>query len=193
RRATGKMLGTHLRDMETDIHCGLTDESLARVGPMVKPPAPPDLGEITQLKKAAFLSKWSSAGGAPREAWIRAEIPSSNMHATSGSLAQLMQLFVSDHHQVTKAIQNEALKERIQGDDLVLPFHLSWAAGLMKNTNHILGPSPTALGHYGFGGACVLVDPAHRLSFAYVPNKMSPALVADPRALLLLQAVYDAL
>lgn len=167
---------------------------------MTKPPRAPDLGPITPIKQAAFLSKWSAAAGVDRATWMSAQIPASNMHATSTGLAQLMGAFAtgqwrdqSGRKSVTPAARDQALSERVWGDDLVLPFTLSWAAGVMRNTDHLLGPSPTAVGHYGFGGACVLADPAHEVAIAYVPNKMSPDLVADPRAINLINAVYAAL
>jgi len=86
-----------------------------------------------------------------------------------------------------------ALKERIRGDDLVLPFHLSWSAGLMRNINRHFGPNENAYGHAGFGGSCVVIDPENNLTAAYVMSKMSPYLVGDPRAVRLLDAVYAAL
>ncbi|MGV6820552.1 MAG: serine hydrolase domain-containing protein [Parvularcula sp.] len=195
RRATGKTIGQHLSALGLDVHCGLTDAQADRVGPMVKPSSPPNLGEITPLRRAAFLERWSSPMGVSRTDWMAAEIPASNMHATSTGLAQVMQAFASGTlgtQTISDATRSEAVAQRCRGDDLVLPFDISFAAGVMRNVDGQYGPSPTAVGHYGFGGSCVVADPAHRLSFAYVPNKMSAHLVKDPRALSLLEAVYDA-
>lgn len=196
RRVSGKTVGAHLRDLGIDIHCGMSPALQERVGRMIKPPAAPDLGPLTDLKKAAFLQKWSSPAGVGPQAYLAAEIPASNMHATATDLARIMHAFVDGRLgdvKIPTEVRAHALREQIEGDDLVLPFHLSWAAGLMRNVSHHLGPSSTAAGHYGFGGSCVLADPEKNLSLAYIPNKMSPALVGDPRALALINAVYGCL
>ena len=126
---------------------------------------------------------------------MAAELPASNMHATARGLAGLV-------HPLACGGEGEpgldaqtiaaALRSRVSGADLVLPFDLTWAAGLMANTDGQFGPSATAFGHAGFGGSCVVGDPARRLSAAYVMNRMSPSLVGDPRATRLLNALYAA-
>ena len=130
---------------------------------------------------------------------MAAEIPASNMHSDARSLAEVVHPFANNgktangEHMLAPEAIDAAFKERIRGDDLVLPFHLSWAAGLMRNINRHFGPNENALGHAGFGGSCILIDPEHRLTAAYVMNKMSPHLVADPRAVRQLNALYDCL
>jgi CubicO group peptidase (beta-lactamase class C family) len=86
-------------------------------------------------------------------------------------------------------------RERITGDDLVLPFHLSWAAGLTRNdpAQRFFGPGPRAVGHYGWGGSCAFADPDARLSGAYTMNKQSNILIGDPRAVALIEAAYSCL
>lgn len=129
---------------------------------------------------------------------MAAEIPSANIHATARALAELAHPFANlGVHRGARIIGAgalaAALEERIVGDDLVLPFRLSWAAGFMRNINGHFGPSGSAFGHAGFGGSSVMFDPVHRISAAYVMNRMSPHLVGDPRGLRLVNAVYDAL
>lgn len=197
RRGTGDGIGAQLRRVTRDVICGLSLSEATRATPMVKPSRPPDLGEITAETRAAFLEPWSAPSGVSRQAWAAAEIPASNMHASARGLADIMQLFatgkVGDRLSVPDSVREEAWSERCAGPDRVLPFTLSWAAGVMRETGEIFGAPPTAIGHYGFGGSCVLADPAIGLSFAYVPNRQSPDLVADPRAVRLVRAVYQAL
>ena len=130
---------------------------------------------------------------------MAAELPASNMHADARSLALMVHPFANggkgpdgDPCLSSEAI-DAALAERIRGDDLVLPFHLSWSAGLMRNINRHFGPNENAFGHAGFGGSCVVVDRQNNLTAAYVMNRMSPYLVGDPRAVRLLDAVYASL
>lgn len=203
RRATGKSIAAMLREdfaepFGLSLFCGLQKSEIARAAYMPKPPRPPDLGSLTPLKEFAFLKPWSAPGKIAREDWIAAELPASNMHAGARALAEIVQPLANrglfrKRRILSEAAIAAALAERICGDDLVLPFRLSWSAGLMGNINGHFGPSATAFGHAGFGGSCVVIDPAHRLTAAYVMNKMSPHLVGDPRALRLIDAVYDAL
>lgn len=197
RRVNGESVGTTLRALTRDVICGLSLSEATRTTPMVKPRQAPDLGEIDAITRAAFLEKWSSPAGVSRQAWAAAEIPASNMHASARGLAEIMQLFATgrmgDKLAVSDKAREAAWAERIHGPDKVLPFTLSWAAGVMRETGNIFGAPPTAIGHYGFGGSCVLADPARGLSFAYVPNQQSHHLVADPRAVRLVGAVYEAL
>ena len=197
RRATGRTYGQHLAALGLGVHCGLTLSEATRAAPMTKPPRAPDLGDITPATKAAFLEPWSAPKGVSRQAWAAAEIPASNTHATARGLAEVMQGYasgrVAGEAWADEAAREASWAERISGPDRVLPFDLSWAAGVMRETGlRAFGGAPTAIGHYGFGGSCVLADPARGLSFAYVPNKMSEVLIGDPRAKRLLAAVYEA-
>jgi CubicO group peptidase (beta-lactamase class C family) len=201
RRATGKTVGETIRDLsepeDLRIFCGMRPDEMACAAFMPKPPRAPDLGALNEYKKLAFLKPSSTPGKVAREDWMAAEIPASNMHADARSLAKLLHSFVGgtldgDRH-LDPATLEQAFKERIRGDDLVLPFRLSWAAGLMRNINRHFGPNKNALGHAGFGGSCVVVDPENRMTIAYVMNKMSPYLVGDLRAMRLVNAVYACL
>lgn len=197
RRATGKTVGEHLNELNIDIHCGMEASLQAKTAAMRKPSRAPDLGELDEITRAAFLQPWSSAAGVSREHWMAAEIPASNMHATSRGLAEIMQVFATGRFRNAPFVQADARRaataERISGPDKVLPFHLSWAAGVMRNTSGYLGPNPNAVGHYGFGGSFVLADPDHGLSIAYTPNRMYAILVGGDRATHLITTVYNLL
>ncbi|MEO1252679.1 MAG: serine hydrolase domain-containing protein [Pseudomonadota bacterium] len=202
RRISGVSVGGRLRALKAQedlsVFCGLRDEEIARAAFMQKPPRPPDLGEINEATRRAFLARSAAAARVDRETWMRAEIPASNMHADAVSLARLLRPMAqggvaAQTQLIASNILETAFAERICGDDLVLPFRLSWAAGLMRNINRHFGPNESALGHAGFGGSAVVIDPENRMTIAYVMNKMSPYLVGDPRSLRLIDAVYDAL
>ncbi|PQA88572.1 serine hydrolase domain-containing protein [Hyphococcus luteus] len=203
RRVTGKSVGQHIEGYEASdglqIFCGMRADQMARAAYMPKPPKAPDLGTINEFKQAAFLKPWSAPAKVAREDWMAAELPASNMHADARSLAKIVHPFANSGNWtdgdpcLSREAIDAALAERIRGDDLVLPFHLSWAAGLMRNINRHFGPNENAFGHAGFGGSCIVVDPENNLTAAYVMNKMSPSLVGDPRAVRLLDAVYTCL
>ncbi len=203
RRVTGQTVGGLIRDNFVDPHgiqifCGLKEDEPARTVIMVKPTQLPDFGELNDYRRAAFLTRWAAPAGVSREDWAAAEIPASNMHADARSLARLMSIIAcAGEFEGKKLLSEQTLSamsaEQCRGDDLVLPFNLSWACGFMRNNNHLYGPLETTLGHSGSGGSCVYADPVNRLSFAFVLNKMSHHLVGDPRTLRLIDAVYKSL
>lgn len=198
RRVSGNSVGELIARFQEQVFCGMNASQISRASFMPKPPKAPNLGELNEYTKLAFLKPWSATARVPREAWMAAEIPASNMHGDARSLAAILHPFVNggkwdDDPFLTQEAIDGAFKERIRSDDLVLPFHLSWGAGLMRNINRHFGPNENAFGHAGFGGSCVVIDPENRMTAAYVMNKMSPHLVGDPRPIRLLEAVYGCL
>jgi CubicO group peptidase (beta-lactamase class C family) len=64
-------------------------------------------------------------------------------------------------------------------------------AGLTENDSVIL--SEGAFGHSGFGGAMGFAEPAERMSFGYVMNRMGPGLGLNARGQSLIDATYRSL
>ena len=200
RRVDGRTMGAALRQdlaepFGLDLWIGLPDAEHARVAQMRRPPAMPDLGEITELRRAAFLQPWSSPGERDTAAWRRAEIPSANGHATAPALARLAALLACDgrldsQQVLAPGIAAQVARERIFGPDLVLPFTLGWGAGVLRNHGlRIYGPDEASVGHSGWGGSCVMADPGRGLSAAYVMNRQSTHLIGDPRPVRLLRGL----
>lgn len=200
RRATGRTMGQALRQdfSDLDLWIGLPESEHGRVAQMRKPTAAPSLGVVDPIKQAAFLDRGSAPGGRGSAAWREMEIPSANLHGTALGLARMMGVVANggslDGRSVLSAGTLEQLtRERIHGPDKVLPFEISWAAGLMRNDGlKVFGPDE-AFGHYGWGGSMAMADPSRRLSAAYVMTRQSPHLIGDPRPKRLLQALYGAL
>ncbi|HEX3406539.1 MAG TPA: serine hydrolase, partial [Caulobacteraceae bacterium] len=87
-----------------------------------------------------------------------------------------------------------AARQRIAGDDLVLPYRMSWAAGFIRNEGlSIYGPGRETFGHSGWGGSCAFADPERGLSGASVMNRQSAELIADARGRRLIEAAYASL
>ncbi len=204
RRVDGRSLGAALRadlaaPLGLDLWIGLPDKEHARCADVQRPPAAPDLGEITELKRIAFLTKWASPGGVSLADWRRAEIPSVTGHATAPALARVMAILACggrlDGDQWLSAQSvHEASRERRRGRDLVLPYDLGWGAGFLRNEDlGIYGPGAQTVGHSGWGGSCAFADPERRLSAAYVMNRQSAELISDTRARRLIEAVYASL
>jgi CubicO group peptidase (beta-lactamase class C family) len=144
------------------------------------------------------LRKWSAPGGRRSAEWRQAEFAGSNGHGTAKAIARLMQLAADGHIGETKYLSEHTLhefsKERVSGPNLVLPFDLTYCAGIMINRpTSFYGPNESTLGQSGWGGSCAFADPSEGLTCAYVMNKQSHHLIGDPRTLRLIDAVYECL
>ena len=202
QRIAGRSLGTVLRDelaglANIDFRIGTPASEHDRVAEIMRPRALPDLGEINDATRAAFLTKWSSPdrGGA---IWREIEIPSANGIGTASAVAQLYGIYAHGGYLDGKRVISEAAfdaltQSRVKGQDLVLPFITEFAAGVMRNNLGIYGPNPETLCHSGWGGSLALGDPDRHLSAAYVMNRQSNSLQGDPRATRLVQALYGCL
>lgn len=202
RRVSPRSLGSILREdicapLAIDFHIGLPDSEHARVAEIQRPTEFPELGPLTPMKRAAFLTRWAAPdrGGAQ---WRQVEIPSANGHGTALAMARLYQVYADggkiDGQDITGPPAFAALTRiRIEGPDLVLPSLQSFGAGVMGNAYGVYGPNRAGFGHAGWGGSMGLADPAERLSAAYVMNRQSNKLQGDPRAQRLIAALYEAI
>ena len=80
--------------------------------------------------------------------------------------------------------------------DAVLIVNSRFAAGYMLNGDANAFPGDACYGHPGAGGSVSFADPSREIAFSYVMNRMTDALLGDPRASRLVEAttrVADAL
>ncbi len=201
RLVDGRSMGAALREdfaqpFGLDLWIGLPESEHERVAQLRKPTAAPDLGPIDAVKKAAFLDRGSAPGGRGSTEWRMAEIPSANLHGTARDLARMMSIIATggtldDLPVLSEQTLTQATRERIKGQDKVLPYVMSWAAGFTRNAGlNVFGANPEAVGHCGWGGSMAFADPAAGVSAAYVMTRQSPHLIGDPRALRLVEALY---
>jgi len=204
RRVDGRTMGTALRQdlaepFGLDVWIGLPDSEHDRAADLQRPSGLPNFGEVNEATRAAFLTPWSSPAGRGQAEWRRIEIPSANGHATAPALARLMGALANDGWLdgeviLSPALIAEASRERMRGQDLVLPFEMSWGAGFMRNAPvKVWGPGEETFGHSGWGGSCAFADPEAKLAGAYVMNKQSTDLLGDGRPKRLIEAAYLAL
>ena len=204
RRVDGRTMGTALREdlaapLNLDLWIGLPDDQHGRVADLQRPSALAKFGAPNPALAAAFQTAWSSPAGRGQAEWRRIEIPSANGHATALGLARLMGAlanggWLEGEMVLAPALIAELSRERIRGQDLVLPYEMSWGAGVMRNeTVHPWGPGAETFGHSGWGGSCTFADPETGLAGAYVMNRQSADLLGDPRARRLIEAAYTAL
>lgn len=200
RIVDGRTMGAALRQdfPGLDLWIGLPETEHGRVAQLRKPSAAPDLGVIDAIKRAAFLDRGSAPGGRGSTEWRMAEIPSANLHGTALDLARILTVMTDGTFENRRVLSETTLdaarRERIYGQDKVLPFVMGWAAGWTMNRGlNVFGPNDGALGHCGWGGSCAFADPTTGVSAAYVMTRQSPHLIGDPRALRLIDALYAAL
>ncbi|MEL6323539.1 MAG: serine hydrolase domain-containing protein [Pseudomonadota bacterium] len=202
KRAAGRSLGTILREdicvpLGIDFQIGTAAHDAPRIAALKRPTAMPDLGDLTEAKRIAFLTKWAAPdrGGA---AWREIEIPSANGHGTAPAVARLYSAYanggqIGDLDLFGKGTFEALRRPRVSGLDRVLPFDMSFGCGIMRNNNRVFGPNPDALGHSGWGGSAAFGDPDRQLSAAYIMNRQSNILLGDPRSTRLFEALYGCL
>ena len=180
-----------------DIWIGLPEEHHARCAEMLKPKSMSDFGEMNEATKLAFMKPWSSPGRKGAAAWREAEFAGSNCHANAKSLAQIMQMAIDGtvcgQTYLAEDMVDQLRLPRISGSNLVLPFDITFAAGIMLNTNLHYGPNPNTLGHSGWGGSCVFADPDNGITGAYAMTRQSNALLGDARPRRIIDALYESL
>ena len=202
RRAAGRSLGTILREdvcgpLSIDFQIGTPASDHHRVAEIKRPTALPELGEMNDATRAAFMTKWAAPdrGGA---IWREIEIPSANGHGTAVSTARLYSAYankgvIGEQRLFSEETWYKLTDERCRGQDRVLPFEITFAAGVMRNDQLIYGPNPNTLGHSGWGGSLGFADPDAGISGAYTMNRQSNILQGDPRARRLIKALYECL
>jgi CubicO group peptidase (beta-lactamase class C family) len=204
RRIDGRSMARALREdlaepFGLDLWIGIPDSEFGRVAELQRPNALPNFGHHNEATRAAFLTPWAQPGGQGAAALRHLELPSATGQATARALAQLMGALANDgwldgEDILSPALIAEAARQRIRGQDLVLPFDMSWGAGFMRNEAvHPWGPGDATFGHSGWGGSCAFADPERKLAGAYVMNKQSTDLLGDRRPRRLIEATFASL
>jgi CubicO group peptidase (beta-lactamase class C family) len=216
RRVTGKSLGTYFREaiaepLGMDFHIGLVDSEHHRVAEMSTIPLPEPDGDGLQLAMVmisdpeglaarAFMNPPSLGRGPNIPEWRRAEIPGANGHGDARSLARVYGALASGGtvdgvHVLSPESVARCHAELSHGADLVLQRATRFGHGFMlpqDAPDARIGRGPRAFGHPGAGGSLGFADPDAGIGFGYVMNRMGPRILLDPRAIALVDAVYEA-
>jgi CubicO group peptidase (beta-lactamase class C family) len=216
RRVAGKSLGTYFRDeiatpLGLDFHIGLAEAEHCRVADMT-PLLPDPNSDTIQLATVmfsdpegvsarAFMNPPSLAIAPNNADWRRAEIPGANGHGTARALARVYGALacggsVDGVHVLSPESIARCHTEQSFGADAVLLVETRFGLGFMLNQERRegnFGPSPRAFGHTGAGGSFAYADPDARIGFGYVMNRAGPHILLDPRAIALIEALYEAL
>lgn len=148
----------------------------------------------------AFLHRRLSATAPNERAWRAAEMPGGNGQGDARSMAHMYGVLacggsVDGHVLITPEGIQRAVAERFNGKDACYGADTVFGAGYRIGAIGY-GPHVSAghFGHTGWGGSVAFADPARRLGFAYVTNRLLGFDDGvDPRRHRLLDAVYAAL
>lgn len=207
RRVSGKSIGTFLRDevagpISADIFIGLKQDGGRPIAEMLKARGEQTqtFAEMTEILKLTLGNPLIEAEIANDRHWQAAEIPAANGQGNAEGLARLYSPFATDGtFEGTRLLPPSAItsatREMFYGVDINLGKALGWSASgfFVRNEWRWFGPNPEAFGHSGWGGSFGFADPKQGLSVAYVPNQMDTNLQGDPRALRLVNALYECL
>src|SRR5262245_16381389 len=214
RRISGRTLGTFLGEeisgpLGADVHIGLPAKDETRVAEFIWPPemitqineakAIPHTDEQLMARNTYFNPPGLSGHGVVNTSpWRRAEIPSANAHATARGVARVYAALTAGGtlegiEIIGRDTLAEAVAEHALGQDVVLGRVTRFGLGFqLPHPERLIGPSPTAFGHFGAGGSLGFADPTTGIAFGYVMNLMGPRW-QNPTNQNLLDALYSCL
>jgi len=136
---------------------------------------------------------YSSIGVENTERWRRAEVPSTNAHATATAIARVYAALLEEGRLLSPALLAEATSVQSEGYCPVLGEHATFGLGFTPTTvRRRFGPNPGSFGHFGTGGAVGFADPVAGVAFGYAMNHVIPRWQST-RNRALIDAVYEAL
>ncbi len=202
RRITGQSIASYFREkvagpLEADFHIGLPESEDHRVGTL----RIPDL-ELGQAGVSEFTSKVLGNprmnGSEPRRPeWRRAEIPAAGGHGNARSVARIHSaLACGGSVDGVTLMSSEGLEPVFEvqaaGVDRVLGEDIRLGMGFGLSSPSVPLPGDRVFYWGGWGGSLAVVDLDHRMSVAYVMNRMYPNLDGDLRSANVLMAAYGA-
>jgi CubicO group peptidase (beta-lactamase class C family) len=209
RRLTGTPLReywrTHFAEpFGLDVWIGVPPELVERVAPVFPARTAPPKGDLFYTQFLTTGSFTARAFTSPRGLHSAAAMNKPEALTTSfpgfGGVGTARGL--AKFYSTLAAHPSDAMTTTLtQGHDRVLQLETAFSCGFMRDpldahgakTRAVFGPSPRAFGHPGAGGSHAFADPDRRLGFAYVMNQMEPGVLPNPKALRLVEAVYEQL
>lgn len=195
RRVAGVSLGEFFRTeiaepLDADLHIGVPSRDLGRLAQVVPLPGMPALnlapGEDTIMSRSFTRPPLVAAQANTRE-WQQAELPAVNGYGNARSVVRAQTPMACGGTAFGVGLLSEgaveaALAEQTRGVDVVLGGPMRYALGYgLAQPEMPLGANPDAAFWGGWGGSMVVIDPAARTCFGYVPNRMLGALLGDER------------
>jgi CubicO group peptidase (beta-lactamase class C family) len=217
RRITGRSVGTYLREeiaepLGVDFHIGLDGTEHGRAAELSA--TSPDgieaeaielmqmaLREPEGMHARAFMNPPALALGPNRPEWRSAEIPGANGHGSARALARIYGALarggdLGGVHLLSPDSLERCYTEQSFGPDRLLLVTTRFSLGFMLSQDRPatrFGPNARTFGHPGMGGSVGFADLDAKIGFGYVPNRMGPHILLDPRAIALIESLYACL
>jgi CubicO group peptidase (beta-lactamase class C family) len=212
RRCDGRSVGRFLREeiaepLGADVHIGLGPAEQKRAADITALEPPPELvaafasappGELPLVALAFVNPVGNGDHNSPDHR--RAEIPAINAHATAAALARIYGALARGGEQDGVCVLGAdaiaiARSEQARASDPLLGVPLRMGLGFWLShgdaPGFAFGPNEGAFGHPGAGGSLGFADPAARIGFGYVTNRMGQGIAVDARPQALLDALYS--
>jgi CubicO group peptidase (beta-lactamase class C family) len=197
RRAAGASVGTLLRELagprDADVFIGLPDAEHRRVADFDFVTTGAALDDAPRMLRLAYGNPrgLSGVGVVNTPEWRRAEIPSTNGHASARGVARFYAGLLDGV--LAPDTLARLCEPQVDGPDIVLDRPSRFGIGFqLPQPERPLGPGPRAFGHFGAGGSLGFADPDLGLGFGYVMAQMGPRW-QNPRNQALLAALADCL
>jgi CubicO group peptidase (beta-lactamase class C family) len=202
RRITGQSLGTFFalelaEPLGADFHIGLDPRHDHRVGQIIPSTEPPPEAEPTSIF-ARIANNPPVVGDISHDPrWRRAEIPAGNGIGNARSVARIQSLLACGGETAGRRLMSRGgceavMRQQCDGIDLSWNFPMRWGLGLALQLDKLSFGS-RAVFWGGAGGSLIVVDFEHRMSVAYVMNRMVGAPFGDPRNTAIVAAAYAAI
>jgi hypothetical protein len=218
RRIDGRPLGEYWREvfaepLGLDFWIGVPDGMVDQVAPIFPPKAAPPKDRFYTAfvtPGSLTLQAFGSPDGLKSVAAMnaadgrRASLPGFGGIGTAAALAKFYAMLAAggalDGRTFFPPLAMGWMQSTLAlGDDRVLLTDTAFSAGFMRDPvdaaglkqRTIFGPSQSAFGHPGAGGSHAFADPENGIAFAYVMNQMEPGVLPGPKALRLVDALYD--
>ena len=195
----GRQLAELAAPLKADVHFGVPSSELHRCAEVLF--ASPggrmeqDLSTLEGdllMEMTSYVNPpgYSSLGVVNTERWRRAEVPSTNGHATAAGIARLYAALLEPGRLVSSDLLAEATSPQSEGFCPILHDEVTFGLGFQPTTpRRPFGPNPGSFGHFGTGGAVGFADPAAGVAVGYVMNDVIPRWQST-RNRALIEAVY---
>ena len=202
-RRPGALLADRIaRPLGADVHFGVPDDDLRRCADVLWDSGEVRLDEIDldalegdqRMTIMGYVNPpgYSSVGVVNTTVWRRAEIPSTNGHATARGVATVYQGLL-DGRLLSADVLAEATRSQSAGWCPTLAQDVTFGLGFQPWTPaRPLGRTPGGYGHFGTGGSLGFADPTRHIAFGYVMNHVKPRW-QSPRNRALVDALYASL
>jgi CubicO group peptidase (beta-lactamase class C family) len=204
RRITGSTVGTFFAKevaapLGADFQIGLDPRDYERAATLIPPEEIPIELEPGTIPYRTATNPPMSADWSEHDGWRRSEIPAANGHGNARSVARVQSVLASAGsgrrlRLLSSAGCGRVLTPQSSGVDLVLGLPMTFGLGYGLSWDGL--PFQAAHGSFfwgGWRGSLVVIDPAARMTFAFVMNRMGQGTVGDERSASMLAAAYEAL